>query len=343
MSPEKMIPPADADDVLEQAFDWLDSGTGVAIATVVSAWRSSPRPAGSHLCVREDGAIIGSVSGGCVEGAVVHEALEILKGAGTAVFDYGVTDEMAWEVGLACGGEIRILVRNLDGVAGLYRTARERQRAGQASAVVTRLSDGASALVVDGSAEGSLKVPPEVMDEAEHAIHQKQSRLAADQDPCFIEVAAPPRRLVIIGAVHISQALAPLAKIAGFHVLVVDPRQAFASVERFPYVDVIAEWPEAALKDLALDDQTAIVTLTHDPKLDDPALKAALTSPAFYVGALGSKKTQSKRAERLAAMGLGSSELEKIHGPVGLDIGAVSPGEIAVAIMAEIIREMRGD
>lgn len=331
-------------DVLGQGFKWLESGRGAALATVVSTWGSSPRPIGSHLCVRDDGAMVGSVSGGCVEGAVVNEALEILKGAETAVFDYGVTDEMAWEVGLACGGEIRVLVRRLDDAAEQYKAARQRLREGKASAVVTRLADGASALVAEGKPEGPLAVPETVLEDAEQAVTEKQSRLVEDgPETYFIEAVAQPRRLVVVGAVHIAQALAPLAKIAGFHVVVVDPRQAFATDERFPDVEVIAEWPEAALGGLALDDQTAVVTLTHDPKLDDPALKAALTSPAFYVGALGSKKTQAKRAERLAALGLDKAALEKIHGPVGLDIGAVSPGEIAVAIMAEIINEIRGD
>ncbi len=331
-------------DVLGQGFKWLESGRGAALATVVSTWGSSPRPIGSHLCVRDDGAMVGSVSGGCVEGAVVNEALEILKGAETAVFDYGVTDEMAWEVGLACGGEIRVLVRRLDDAAAPYKAARERLREGKASAIVTRLADGVSALVAEGKPEGPLAVPETVLEDAEQAVTEKQSRLVEDgPETYFIEAVAQPRRLVVVGAVHIAQALAPLAKIAGFHVVVVDPRQAFATDERFPDVEVIAEWPEAALGGLALDDQTAVVTLTHDPKLDDPALKAALTSPAFYVGALGSKKTQAKRAERLAALGLDKAALEKIHGPVGLDIGAVSPGEIAVAIMAEIINEIRGD
>ncbi len=331
-------------DVLGQGFKWLESGRRAALATVVSTWGSSPRPIGSHLCVRDDGAMVGSVSGGCVEGAVVNEALEILKGAETAVFDYGVTDEMAWEVGLACGGEIRVLVRRLDDAAEQYKAARQRLREGKASAVVTRFADGASALVAEGKPEGPLAVPETVLEDAEQAVTEKQSRLVEDgPETYFIEAVAQPRRLVVVGAVHIAQALAPLAKIAGFHVVVVDPRQAFATDERFPDVEVIAEWPEAALGGLALDDQTAVVTLTHDPKLDDPALKAALTSPAFYVGALGSKKTQAKRAERLAALGLDKAALEKIHGPVGLDIGAVSPGEIAVAIMAEIINEIRGD
>ncbi|MAF96029.1 MAG: XdhC/CoxI family protein [Rhodospirillaceae bacterium] len=331
-------------DVLGQGLEWLESGRGAVLATVVSTWGSSPLPVGSHLCVRDDGAMVGSVSGGCVEGAVVNEALEILKGAETAVFDYGVTDEMAWEVGLACGGEIRVLVRRLDDLAALHEAARERLREGKPSAIVTRLADGVSALITEGEPEGPLEVPETVLEGAGKAVMEKQSRLVEDgAEPYFIEAVAAPRRLVLIGAVHIAQALAPLAKIAGFHVVVIDPRQAFATDERFPDVKVIAEWPEAALGGLALDNQTAVVTLTHDPKLDDPALKAALTSPAFYVGALGSKKTQAKRAERLAALGLGPAELEKIHGPVGLDIGAVLPGEIAVAIMAEIINEMCGD
>lgn len=158
----------------------------------------------------------------------------------------------------------------------------------------------------------------------------------------FLRVYAPPVRLVIVGAVHVAQALAAMARASGFHVVVVDPRRAFATDERFPGTRLVHAWPDEALADLTLDHRTAVVTLTHDPKLDDPALETALESPAFYVGALGSTRTHGRRLERLREAGVADPVLERIHGPVGLDIGARTPGEIAVSVLAEVVAELHG-
>ncbi len=340
MNPTAPIPEG---DVIAAIADWLDSGHGAALATVVSTWGSSPCPAGSHLGVRDDGAVAGSVSAGCVEGAVIHEAMEMIKGAAPEVFEYGVTDEMAWQVGLACGGRISVLVRRLDKDAcALYAEAKARTQHGTPTAVVTRIRDGAQALLGEGEPAGSLDIPADLADAAAAGIGEDRSRLVeAGQETYFIEAKAAPFRLIVIGAVHIAQALAPMAMIAGFQVTVVDPRGTFATKERFPGVDVITDWPEEALTGLVIDERTAIVTLTHDPKFDDPVLRTALTSSAFYVGALGSRRTQAKRAGRLGGLGLDQAALDRLHGPVGLDISAASPAEIAVSILAEIIQEMR--
>lgn len=331
--------------VIPTVADWLEAGHGVALATVVSTWGSSPCPVGSHLGVSEDGSISGSVSAGCVEGAVIVEAKEIINGAQPEIFDYGVTDEMAWEVGLACGGQISVLVRCVDeNVTALYTEAETRARRGKAAAVVTRIRDGASAVVGEGEASGALDIPTDLAVTVAAEIREGRSGLVeSGEETYFIETKITPARLIVVGAVHIAQALVPMATIAGFQVTVVDPRGTFATEERFPGVEVLTDWPENALEKLGIDDQTAIVTLTHDPKFDDPVLQTALTSTAFYVGALGSRRTQAKRAERLKDLGLDQSALDRIHGPIGLDIDAASPPEIAVSILAEIIQEMRSE
>jgi xanthine dehydrogenase accessory factor len=325
-------------DVIGTLIGWLDDGHAAALATVVSTWGSSPCPPGSHLAIRDDGAIIGSVSAGCVESAVVHEAMEVLEGAAPRVSEFGVTGDMAWQVGLACGGEIKVLIRRVDDGAALYRDARKRVEDGLSSVLVTRMSDGASALIGEGFESGPLEVPQGLSE----AVHESRNHIIEiDQDAYFIEAIRPPVRLILIGAVHIAQALVPMARIAGFRVVVLDPRQAFATPERFPGVEIHTEWPDQALEKLGINDRTAIVVLTHDPKIDDPVLHLALTSPAFYVGALGSLRTQDVRNTRLEKRGLGADDLKRLFGPVGLNIGSMSPAEIAVSILAEIIQEMR--
>lgn len=214
----------------------------------------------------------------------------------------------------------------------------ESRAAKEPVALVTSLSDGTQTLVAGSAVLGAMA--------GETLIREARAALAADANrwveaahgPVFIQVFNPPPRLVIVGAVHIAQPLAPMAAMAGYAVTVIDPRQAFATPERMPGVTIVCEWPDAALSALAPDRRTAVVTLTHDPKLDDPALAEALASNAFYVGALGSRRTHAARLERLAARGIDAEKLARIRGPVGLDIGAVSPAEIAVSILAEMIQ-----
>ena len=212
--------------------------------------------------------------------------------------------------------------------------AREAKRP---AALVTDLSDGAQALMVDGKIKGDLDLTDAMLDGVRKALARDQSStIVADDRKIFIHVFTPPKRLVVVGAVHIAQALAPMAALAGYAVSIIDPRSAFAMDWRFPGVTLTHDWPDEALEALRPDRRTAVITLTHDPKLDDPALKLALKSDAFYIGALGSTRTNAKRLERLAADGFSAAELARIHGPVGLDIGAISPAEIAIAILAEM-------
>lgn len=207
----------------------------------------------------------------------------------------------------------------------------------RACVVVTTLADGASRLVTASAIAGDPLAGPIAL-----ALAERRSRVLGEgAERVLIAVEAPPPRLVVIGAVHISQALAPMARLAGFDTVLIDPRTAFATPERFPDVPVIAQWPDEALPEVGLDPFTALAAVTHDPKLDEPALAAALRAGCFYVGALGSRRTHARRLERLAAQGIAPEEMARIHAPIGLAIGAASPAEIAVSILAEVIRALR--
>ncbi|GIL41344.1 XdhC family protein [Roseiterribacter gracilis] len=309
------------EDPLEAALAWSEEGDGAAIATVIRTWGSSPRPVGSLLAVRGDGAFVGSVSGGCVEGATIEAARGAIEDGHTRDLKFGVADEDAWAVGLACGGEVRIHVLPLTAQRReMLRQAQEARREGLIARVNMQLADG------------DLTWTP---------THTRSPSALADDELQFALTLAPPQRLLIVGAVHVAQALAPMAAQAGFAPTVIDARTAFADPARFPTIALDTRWPDAALADLKPDATTAIVVLTHDPKFDDPALNAALASPAFYVGALGSKRTHAKRVERLKAAGISDDDLARIRAPIGLAIGAMTPGEIAVSILAEIVRDAR--
>ena len=211
----------------------------------------------------------------------------------------------------------------------------------RALALVTDLNSGAQSIVIDGKIEGQLELNGAATAAVGRALaDDKSGRVTDSEAPLFVHVFNPPKRLILVGAVHISQPLAPMAALAGYSVTVIDPRGAFATVERFPGVELSEDWPDEAMTKLAPDRRTAVVTLTHDPKLDDPALSVALRSDAFYIGSLGSKKTHGSRLERLREAGFGEADLARIHGPVGLAIGATSPSEIAVAIMAQITQAL---
>ncbi len=312
-------------DPLALAVAWRADGHAVALATVVATWGSSPRPIGSQLVVRGDGVHQGSVSGGCIEGAVIEEALAVIGGGKSRLLSYGVTNDMAWEVGLSCGGTVEVHVVRAPEI--LERLLADRA-AFRPVALLTNLETG----------DAQLSHSHEALQEGRSRIIESDE---AGGGRVFVHVHNPPHRLIIVGAVHISQPLAQMARLAGYEVTLVDPRGAFAGGKRFPELTVIGDWPDEALEALAPDARCAVVTLTHDPKLDDPALAVALRSEAFYIGCLGSRRTHGKRLERLAALGFKEAETARLHGPVGLDIGARSPAEIALSIMAEITQARR--
>ncbi|MCT8267298.1 XdhC family protein [Afifella sp. JA880] len=217
----------------------------------------------------------------------------------------------------------------------LLKALNEERAARRAAVLVTDTASGEARLVKESEAAGDP-----LAGEISRRLRSGRSGMLED-GRTFLTVAVPPPRLVAIGAVHISQALAPMAKLAGLDVTIIDPRTAFATEERFPGVSLIAEWPEEALKSIPFDAYTAVAALTHDPKIDDFPLREALAAGCFYVGALGSRKTHGKRVERLLEAGVGSADVERIHAPIGLDIAAASPAEIAVAVLAEVIAALR--
>jgi xanthine dehydrogenase accessory factor len=306
------------------------------MATVVETWGSAPCRAGSQLVIDRAGNFHGSVSGGCVEGAVITEAMTVLESGEPQLLEYGVADADAWNVGLSCGGRIRVYVEKLD-ESGIVPRINAARLAREAVLTITDLDNGHSELIFE-----SGPVEPALRDDVAKAFASGVSREVAVGDRrLFLKVDLPPPRIVVIGAVHISQILAPMAAMARFDVTIIDPRTAFATRERFGEVELVTEWPADALNDRPLDRYTALVALSHDPKFDDFAIAEGLRAGCFYVGALGSRKTHAKRSERLAAVGTSESDLARIHAPIGLAIGSANPPEIAVAILAEIIQALR--
>ncbi|WEK43792.1 MAG: XdhC family protein [Candidatus Sphingomonas colombiensis] len=299
---------ADNDTVLTAAEAW--KGAPMALATVVSTWGSAPRPRGSHMLVHADGRFEGSVSGGCVEGDILDTAAQVIAGAPFQLKHYGVADASAWEVGLPCGGEIAVLVQPVAAAGfdpALFDRIRAARDAGTALSVTTDLSTGHSGMDLPSTADA------------------------------FVNRYDPPRRLLIVGAVQIAQALVGLAHTLGIETVVIDPRGRFLTEERFPAATLDDRWPDEAVAAHRPGPSTAVVTLSHDTKIDDPALIAALASRAGYVGALGSRRSHAARRERLGAAGVASDALDRIDAPVGLDIGAIGPAEIALSIAAAMI------
>ncbi len=337
-------------DILPQLDDWLKAHRQVALATVIQTWGSSPRRPGARMAVTADGKFAGSVSGGCVERAVIEAALESLKTNQARLLHFGVSDETAWEVGLACGGSIDILVKPLD--LKLFEALRSVWMDEHQAVLITVIRGtgdmlGRELLVrADGLVAGTLgdEWDHRALKLAGEALSQGTStRIMLDGSvELFIETILPPPTLIAVGGVQIAIALMSLAKTLGYHTIVIDPRGSWGNTDRFPHVDqMIQNWPEEAFRKIPLTRSTAVAMLTHDPKLDDPALRIALPSLAFYVGALGSRKTQSQRRERLLQAGLSEAQLARLHTPIGLKIGADTPEEIALAIMAEIVEAHR--
>lgn len=342
-------------EIFDSAAEWNQAGGRMALATVTATWGSSPRPVGSQMVVNQKGEMAGSVSGGCVEGAVVDSALQVLEADQPRLLQFGVTDQTAWDVGLACGGEIEILVKPLK--PEIIQTWKE---------ILGSSLDACSVCVVSGPEEllgqelildedGRIRwgsalddgLIEKMRDLGRKGIetgsaHSTLLDLPGDAEQALKLLVNPevaPYTLIAVGGVHIAIPLMSLAEILGYRTVVIDPRKLFASRERFPKVDEFYPvWPQQAFQELKISSRTAIALLTHDPKIDDPALMAALNSDAFYIGALGSSRTQAKRRRRMLEAGFDEAQLERIHGPIGLDLGGRSAGEIALAIMAEMVK-----
>ncbi|MCX7299664.1 MAG: XdhC family protein [Rhodobacterales bacterium] len=317
-----------SEDIPALALDWHRAGRGAVIATVVETWGSAPRAVGSQLVIDGDGVMQGSVSGGCVEGAVITEALEAVEDGKPRLMEFGVSDDEAFAVGLACGGQIKVMVDPVGSVMPEAMLAElvEARAARRPMAVVADLVTGERRLA------GVAEFPERF----------RLDRSGVEEDGrTFVAIHNPPLRMIVVGAVHIAQPLVVMARLAGYDPVIVDPRPAFGSATRFPGEVILEDWPDEALKAQGLDARTAVVTLTHDPKLDDPAIRAALASAVFYLGCLGSKRTHAKRVARLTEAGFTEGQIARIHAPVGLDLGGRTPGEIAVSIMAQIVTVLR--
>jgi xanthine dehydrogenase accessory factor len=313
-------------EILSELERWRSQGDRIAMARVVATRRSAPRPIGSKLIVSERGELAGSVSGGCVESEVVEAAREVLGGGEPRLLTYGISDDQALSVGLPCGGEIDVWIDEPDPelLEQLADVAREERRA----VFFVDLGDGSERLVPDGDNE--------VADELIRAGHSKVVELHGRR--LFADVFGPPPRLLVYGAVDTADALCATARNLGWRTIVADARSRFATSERLPHADeIIVAWPEETLAQVQPDHATAIVVLTHDDKFDIPMLTGSLASDAFYVGALGSRRNQERRRDLLLEAGLEESTVDRISGPAGLDIGAHTPAETALSMLAEIL------
>lgn len=301
-------------EVLSELTEWTKAGEEIAIATVVETWGSSPRPLGSKMVVTRSGKMAGSVSNGCIEGAVFDEAQKVLKSRKPKVAAFGVADDVAFEVGLACGGHIEVFIEPMGPVHQQLIAMLQRN---ETATLRTNLVTGEAELVEGWTPPGS--------------------ELAHRDGDLLVEPFRRPAHLIIIGAIHIAIPLHRLAKLMGYRVTVVDARAKFATKERFPEADeIIVAWPDEAMEKLVIDRSSYVVILTHDPKFDLPALRSVLTKEAGYVGAIGSRKTNQNRFDALRAEGFQEGQLARVHGPIGLDLGGRGAEETALGILAEI-------
>ena len=307
-------------DALDAMEKWQAQGHRFALAIVTRTWGSSPRPVGSTMAIRGDGLVVGSVSGGCVEGAVMTEALALIKTGEAKTLDFGaIPDEAFWAVGLSCGGEIHVMVLPdscLDEAVWVEAMAAHRE-----------------------GRPWSLAIEQESIRPLQRFVRDT----CPESDGWFLLSHAAPARLVVIGAVHIAISLLRFARELGFHTTVIDPRSTLADLSRFPVPpdELLIAWPQKALQEVPLDSNTYVAILSHDPKIDDVSLEMLLRSDVKYVGALGGRITQSKRRLQLEASGFTADEIGRIHGPIGLAIGALTPEEIALSVMAEIVKVRR--
>ena len=318
------------EEILREVDEWLAAGDDVAVATVVGVHRSAPRPPGAKMAFSSSGRMAGAVSGGCVEGAVVEAAQEVIAGGPPRLLHFGIADEDAWDVGLPCGGEIDVWVERYE--AGPFADA---ARGGERAAQVTRLTDGAKLFVhADGATSGDLGDAARAA--AEELMWLERSEVRGE---LFVDVVFPAPRLFVFGAVDFAAALCTAARFAGWRPYVVDPRGFFARPDRFPAAEeVVAAWPDEAVAKLGgIDRATWVAVLTHDPKLDDAALSIALRSEAAYIGAMGSRRANEKRTERLLAAGFADADLDRVAQPIGLDVGGVTAEETAISIVAEMV------
>ena len=322
-------------EIYKKILDWLNDNREVAIANVIKTWGSSPRPVGSIMAVNDQKEIIGSVSGGCVESYVFAKSLEVLKTNKVEILDFGVSNSKAWEVGLTCGGKIKILLEKLSYKhINFINIINNSFLKSKSILLATRLTDGKKEFLDSSCIPDNI-----ILKNNFNVISQltKSEMMLLSDESWFIKVFKNQIKLVLIGAVHIAEPLINYANNLAYEIHLIDPRDSF-NEKNFNNISIHKEWPDEALKKINLDADTAIVTLTHDPKLEDPAIEYSLKTNVFYIGCLGSTKTHSSRVTRLRNKGIKESDIIRLHGPVGLDINAKTPSEIAVSIVSQIIK-----
>ena len=321
-------------DAIKTALGWLKDGHACALAVVTQTWGSAPRPCGSFLAINDQGAFVGSVSGGCIEGEVVTKALGLMRNGGFENLNFAVSDKQATGAGLACGGKVSVLVFPI--TPKKVTLIEQLCHLGEHKTEVALLIDLVTGEILITTVNDIPKDAYSLLQNGKSAV-LKETR----STPLFVRPFLPPLRMFIIGAVHIAQDLAVMAQRTGYDVTLIDPRDTWATPERFPGFNIDRRMPGEAIVDLVPDQRTAIVALCHDPKLDDPALVEGLKSRSFYMGALGSRKNHAGRLGRLSEYGFTESDFSRIRGPIGLNIGASTPAEIAVSILAEITQILR--
>ena len=350
-------------DILQEVLPWYHQGTRFAVATVVRTWNSSPRPIGAAMAVCETGEVVGSVSGGCVEGAVYEVAQQVLTTGVPEQVTYGVSDGDALSAGLTCGGTMEIFVQPVDSASfGHLEVLAQAVAARQPVAVATVVAGGPgpdrlglSLVITPELTHGSLggaRLDQAVTDDARGMLGLGKTGLLqlgsagerrAQDLSVFVESFAPPPRMIVFGAIDFAAAMAGIGKFLGYHVTVCDARPIFATSKRFPEVDeVVVQWPHRYLQQVEVDERTVLCVLTHDPKFDVPLLTLALRTKAGYIGAMGSRRTHEDRLQRLREAGVSEQALARLSSPIGLDLGARTPEETAVSIAAEIIARMWG-
>ena len=335
-------------ELLPYLQEWADKGHAFAIATVIQTWGSSPRPVGSTMLVSKEMEMAGSVSGGCVEGAVIREAIPLIEAGAAKRLAFGVADEDAWAVGLSCGGKIQVFTERFLAFderpeeQAAWALLREKLENNQPCILVSRLEDGQgwhSVVLPDGTAAGQ-PIGKDLKAEALRAYRERKSQSVEREGTAYFLQVFPSRsQMLIIGAAHITADLIQLGHLYDFETIVIDPRGVFAHKSQFPQPpdQLIDKYPAEVLNNFPLDAYSYAVVLSHDPKIDDNALHILLPSEIAYIGALGSRKTHEKRVNRLKAAGFSDEAIARIHAPIGLDINAQTPKEIALAIMGEII------
>ena len=336
-------------ELFQKIDEWSQKNVPFALATVIRTWGSSPRPVGSSMLISADMEMVGSVSGGCVENAVVKAALPLIEEGGGRCLAYGVADEDAWEVGLSCGGKIQVFVERFlafderEDEKAAWKSLENCLKNNRGCILLSRLADGPGqhALILPNGEQVGNSIGEELKEEALQAYKERTNKVfETEGESWFLQIFSPKNQLLAVGAAHITADLVDLAHTFGFETIVIDPRGAFAGKTHFatPPDQLHAKYPSEVLPDFELDAYTYAVILSHDPKIDDNALHLLLPSEVAYIGALGSRRTHAKRVARLRAAGYTEEDIARIHAPIGLDINAKTPREIALAIMGEIVK-----